>query len=62
MARAFPNLRKSEPAIEPELKAFVDELLVPMLVRDAMRDLTEEKRLASGKIAVAKSPGSGNAQ
>jgi hypothetical protein len=58
----FPNLRKPRTAIEPGLKAFIDDLLVPMLVRDAMRDLRAENRLAPEKLAVAKSQRSGEAQ
>lgn len=48
--------------IEPELREFVDEVLVPILVRDALRDLAEEIRLASAGLAVANSPRSGNAR
>jgi hypothetical protein len=48
--------------IDPELKEFIDTLLVPMLVRDALCELANENRLASGERAVAKSPRSGNAQ
>jgi hypothetical protein len=62
VSSAFLNLRKPKPTIQPKLKAFIDELLVPMLVRDAMHDLKAENRLASTKLAVAKSPRSGEAQ
>lgn len=43
-------------AIEPELKQFLDECLIPMLVRDAVRDLAAEKQVAYGIHAVASSP------
>jgi hypothetical protein len=52
---AFPS-----PAIEPELREFIDELLVPMLVQAALRDIAEENRLASTAPAVANSPRSAN--
>jgi hypothetical protein len=41
-------------AIEPTLKQFIDEVLVPMLVRDAVRDL-QKKIIAPVTIAVAQS-------
>jgi hypothetical protein len=47
-------------AIEPELREFIDTLLVPMLVGAALRDLAEENRLALPALAVAISPRSGN--
>jgi hypothetical protein len=48
------------PPIEPELLEFIDEVLVPALVRAAMADLAEENRLASSAIDVANSPRSAN--
>jgi len=36
------------PKIEPDLKEFIDEVLVPMLVRDALRELSAENHLALG--------------
>jgi len=50
----FVRMTAPAPAIEPDLKKFIDEVLVPKLVRDARRDL-------SGEIHVACSP-SNNAQ
>jgi hypothetical protein len=44
------------PAIEPELKQFLDECLIPMLVRDALRDLAAEKQVAPSIHAVASLP------
>ena len=44
------------PKIEPDLKEFIDEVLVPMLVRDALREIQQENRLASTLDAVAQSP------
>jgi hypothetical protein len=52
---AFPS-----PAIEPELREFIDELIVPMLVQAGLRDIAEENRLASPARAVANSPRSAN--
>ncbi len=48
-----PKLVKVAPAIEPELKGFIDEVLVPALVRSALNDLAAEKALASGTRTVA---------
>jgi len=45
--------------IEPDVKEFIDEVLVPTLVRAALRDLAEEN-LARPNLAVAKSARSGN--
>ena len=42
--------------IEPNLKEFIDEVLVPMLVRDALREIREENRVASALASVAESP------
>jgi hypothetical protein len=42
--------------IEPELREFIDDVLVPMLVRDALRQIAEENRLASTQAVVAQSP------
>jgi len=52
----------SRPAITPELKEFIDTLLVPMLVRDALFDFRKENHLASAETPVARSVRSGNAQ
>lgn len=43
------------PAIEPDLKAFIDQVLVPMLVADALKELSDEIRLAPASHAVAQS-------
>jgi hypothetical protein len=42
--------------IEPDLLAFLDEVLVPMLVRDAVREISDEIRLAPALSVVAQSP------
>lgn len=55
MASAPKLARMQAAAIEPDLKAFLDEVLVPMLVRDALRELAAENTLASVKPAVAHS-------
>lgn len=41
--------------IEPELKQFVDECLVPLLVGDALKELAAEKSLAPTRPRVIKS-------
>jgi hypothetical protein len=46
---------KSDTAIDPDVKDFVDALLVPLLVRAALDDLAEEKQLAQSRPVVAKS-------
>ena len=50
-----PKIVKIKPAIEPEVKEFIDEVLVPMLVRDALSDFAAEKALASSARTVANS-------
>lgn len=40
------------PAIEPELKQFLDECLVPLLVREALKELKAEKALAPARPKV----------
>ena len=47
------SVRRSE--IEPELKQFVDECLVPLLVGDALKELAAEKPLAPTRPRVIKS-------
>lgn len=42
--------------IEPELKEFLDEVLVPMLVSDALKELAPEIPLASVSAEVRESP------
>jgi hypothetical protein len=46
----------SRPAIEPELCEFIDEVLVPTLVREALRDLAGENSLAPVVPFVANFP------
>jgi hypothetical protein len=48
------------PSLESELREFIDEVLVPILVREAVRDLLEENRLACTGSTVAKFARSGN--
>jgi hypothetical protein len=45
-----------KPAIDPDLKAFIDDLLVPMLVRDALKDIATENFLAPERSLMANSP------
>lgn len=48
----FPGQR-----IDPDLKEFIDECLVPALVQGALRDIAVENReihLAQGELPVAK--------
>lgn len=47
------SVRRSE--IEPELKQFVDECLVPLLIGDALKELAAEKSLAPTRPRVIKS-------
>jgi hypothetical protein len=44
------------PEIDSNVRDFVDEVLVPMLVRDALRELSDEIHLAPALSVVAKSP------
>jgi hypothetical protein len=54
--KALATIRpKAAPAIDPDVKEFVDMLLVPILVRAALDDLAEEKQLAQSRPAIAKS-------
>jgi len=46
MARGAKVVKFPGPAIEPDLKEFIDECLVPMLVRDALKDAANEIHLA----------------
>ncbi|MGH9493532.1 MAG: hypothetical protein ACRD3B_00940 [Candidatus Sulfotelmatobacter sp.] len=46
---------KLKPAIEPELKDFIDEVLVPILVRGAMREIAGENPVAPRREDVAQS-------
>jgi hypothetical protein len=41
--------------IEPDLKEFIDTVLVPMLVRDAVRELKPEINLACARESVGES-------
>jgi hypothetical protein len=41
-----PKIVKMRPVIDPDLKAFLDEVLVPMLVRDALKDIAEQEKIA----------------
>lgn len=43
------------PSISPDLKSFLDEVLVPMLVRDALKEIAAENSLASASMPVAHS-------
>lgn len=44
------------PSIEPDLREFIDEVLVPMLVRDALKDIRTETELAPAVSPAAQSP------
>jgi hypothetical protein len=37
------QLGKTHPTIEPELKEFIDACLVPVLVRNALKEIQSEK-------------------
>ena len=43
------------PTIEPELKEFIDECLVPILVREALAELQQENHVAPDVKPVAQS-------
>jgi|HubBroStandDraft_6_1064221.scaffolds.fasta_scaffold190033_4 hypothetical protein len=44
------------PELEPELREFIDEVLVPMLVSDALKDISAENQLAPPFSVVRESP------
>lgn len=46
---------KAAPDLEPELKEFIDECLVPLLVRDALKTIAQEKPVAQARSIVAHS-------
>lgn len=49
------KLVKIAPAIEPELKALIDEVLVPILVKGALSEIRAEKTLAPNSEPMAHS-------
>jgi hypothetical protein len=49
------QLAKLVPVIEPDLKQFIDEVLVPRLVRDAMADLGKKIHVAPVAKSIAQS-------
>lgn len=55
MASATKLATFAAPAIEPDLREFIDTCLVPMLVRDALKDLaakdTEPLALVRASVA-----------
>lgn len=51
-----PKLVRMRPEIDLDLKAFIDDLLVPMLVRDALKDIAAENVLAPEPSLMANSP------
>jgi hypothetical protein len=55
MATAPKLVRMPGPRIDADLKAFCDEVLVPMLVRDALEDIKRENQLASDRATVGNS-------
>jgi hypothetical protein len=55
MATAPKLVRMPAPRIDADLKAFCDEVLVPMLVRDALEDIRRENQLASERATVGNS-------
>jgi hypothetical protein len=44
------------PDIQPDFREFLDEILVPMLVRDALREISNEIDVAPALSIVGKSP------
>ena len=59
MAAAAKIVRMPGPKIEPALKEFIDEILVPMLVRDALQKLSTENHIAKQAPVVAQSDTAG---
>jgi hypothetical protein len=49
------NVLKTQMAIDPDLKEFLNEVLVPMLVRDALKDISEQKKIAEQRRIMANS-------
>jgi hypothetical protein len=49
MATATKLVKMPSPRIDPALKEFIDEILVPILVRDALKELLSENQIASLK-------------
>jgi hypothetical protein len=43
------------PSISPDLKSFLDEVLVPMLVRDALKEMASENILSPAALRVVDS-------
>ena len=55
MATASKVVSIVGPAIEPDLKEFIDEVLVPMLVRDAVQEIKNQIHIAPATMTVAQS-------
>lgn len=49
---AIPFPRRSRSEIEPALKSFLDEVVVPLLVTDALAELEREKVIESKRRAM----------
>ena len=41
-ANVVPFAKRKHTPIEPELKAFLDECLIPMLIRDALAEMSKK--------------------
>jgi hypothetical protein len=55
MAKTSKLATMPGPAIEPELKEFIDKCLVPILVREALTELQQENHVAPDVKPVAQS-------
>jgi hypothetical protein len=45
--------RRRQSPLTPELKAFIDRVIVPILVRDYLSGIAEEKQISDGRQGVA---------
>jgi len=54
MATALKFVHESEPGIDPEVKSWIDNVIVPSLMREFLEDQTHEGPVLKPKI-VAKS-------
>jgi hypothetical protein len=48
-----PRPAPKDSALTPELKRFIDRVIVPILVRDYLSAIAQEKQIADGREGVA---------
>ena len=51
-SRRRPQTQEASP-LTPELKGFIDRVIVPILVRDYLSGIAQEKQIADGREGVA---------